>query len=51
MLDEKDKIIHDLEADVRRLTDENRKLEETVKWMHELIWQMVKERESGPKDL
>ena len=24
---------------------ENNKLEETVKWMHDLIWQMVRERE------
>ncbi len=50
MLDEKDKLIYDLEAEIRRLNDENRKLEETVKWMHELIWQMVKERESEHRD-
>ena len=31
MLDEKDKLIYDLEAEIRRLNDENRKLEETVK--------------------
>ena len=47
MMDEKDKLIHNLEAEVVRLRDENQKLEETVKWMHDLIWQMVKEREAN----
>lgn len=47
MIDEKDKLIHSLEAEVLRLRDENKKLEDTVQWMHDLIWQMVKEREKG----
>lgn len=46
-MDEKDKLIHNLEAEIIRLNDENKKLEETVQWMHDLIWQMVKERENG----
>lgn len=45
MIDEKDQLISDLENEIRRLRDENKKLEETVQWMHDLIWQMVKERE------
>ncbi len=45
MIAEKDKRICNLETEVRRLRDENKKLEETVEWMHALIWQMVKERE------
>ena len=49
MMDEKDKLITDLENEIRRLRDENKKLEETVEWMHGLIWQMVRERE-GMKD-
>lgn len=45
MIDEKDQLISNLENEVRRLRDENKKLEETVQWMHDLIWQMVRERE------
>lgn len=44
--EEKDKTIHALEAEVSRLRDENKKLEETIQWMHDLIWKMVKEREA-----
>lgn len=44
--DEKDKTIHILEAELSRLRDENKKLEETIQWMHDLIWKMVKEREA-----
>lgn len=44
--DEKDKTIHILEAEISRLRDENKKLEETIQWMHDLIWKMVKEREA-----
>ena len=47
MIAEKDKQIYNLKTEVRRLQDENKKLEETVEWMHALIWQMVKEREEG----
>lgn len=36
-----------LETEVARLRDENKKLEDTVKWMHDLIWQLVKEREDS----
>ena len=45
MIDEKDQLISNLENEVRRLRDENKKLEETVQLMHDLIWQMVRERE------
>ena len=45
MIDEKDQLISNLENEVRRLRDENKKLEETVQWMHDLIWQMVRERD------
>ena len=39
------KTIASLEQEIAHLRDENNKLEETVKWMHDLIWQMVRERE------
>ena len=45
MSEEKDAKIQELEAEIVRLKDENSKLQETVQWMHDLIWQMVKERE------
>ena len=45
MADEKEQRISDLETEVKRLKDENQKLENTVQWMHDLIWQMVRERE------
>lgn len=45
MAEDKDQVIHKLEAEIARLRDENRKLEETVTWMHDLIWRMVRERE------
>ena len=41
------KTIASLEQEIARLRDENNKLEETVKWMHDLIWQLVKEREEA----
>ena len=46
MVNEKDSLILNLEDEVRRLRDENKKLEDTVKWMYDLIWQMVHEREN-----
>lgn len=46
MVNEKDSLILNLEDEIRRLRDENKKLEDTVKWMHDLIWQMVHEREN-----
>ena len=45
IIDEWQKTIASLEQEIARLRDENNKLEETVKWMHDLIWQMVRERE------
>lgn len=45
LISEWEKSIKVLENEVLRLRDENKKLEETVKWMHDLIWQLVKERE------
>ena len=46
MIDEKDQLINNLENEVRRLRDENKKLEETVQWMHDLIWQMVEKEKN-----
>lgn len=45
LINEWQKSIVVLEQEVARLRDENKKLEDTVKWMHDLIWQMVRERE------
>ncbi len=45
IINEWQKTIASLEQEIARLRDENNKLEETVKWMHDLIWQMVRERE------
>ena len=50
MIDEKDQLISDLENEIRRLRDENKKLEETVQWMHDLIWKMVRDREGQKGD-
>ena len=44
MSEEKDAKIQELEAEIARLKDENSKLQETVQWMHDLIWKMVRER-------
>ncbi len=38
--------IQALEQEVAELRAENRRLEHTIEWMHDLIWQMLKERES-----
>ena len=45
---EKDRIICELEDKIRQLSDENRELQETVQWMHDLIWKMLRERQNGP---
>lgn len=45
IVEELQKTIASLEEEIARLRDENKKLDETVKWMHDLIWQMVRERE------
>ena len=42
--------IQELEAEIARLKDENSKLQETVQWMHDLIWKMVREREGQKGD-
>ena len=47
LIGEWEKSIKALENEVHRLRDENKKLEDTVKWMHDLIWQLVKEREDA----
>lgn len=47
LISEWEKTIKALENEVHRLRDENKKLEDTVKWMHDLIWQLVKEREDA----
>ena len=44
MTERKDKLVCELEEEIKRLREENRKLEETVQWMHDLIWKLVKER-------
>ena len=48
--EEKDAKIQELEAEIARLKDENSKLQETVQWMHDLIWKMVREREGQKGD-
>ncbi len=45
LISEWQKSVAVLEQEIARLRDENKKLEDTVKWMHDLIWQMVRERE------
>ena len=45
MSEEKDAKIQELEAEIARLKEENSKLQETVQWMHDLIWKMVRDRE------
>ena len=50
MSEEKDAKIQELEAEIARLKDENSKLQETVQWMHDLIWKMVREREGQKGD-
>ena len=45
MIDEKDQLISNLENEVRRLRAEKKKLEDTVQWMQDMIWQKVRERE------
>lgn len=47
MTERKDKLVCELEEEIKRLREENRKLEETVQWMHDLIWKLVKEREGN----
>ena len=44
MIDEKDQLINNLENEVRRLRDENKKLEETVQWMHDTIGRWSRKR-------
>ena len=44
-MNDQEKTIYALEEEISRLRDENRKLEETVQWMHDLIWTLVSERE------
>ena len=50
LISEWEKSIKALENEVHRLRNENKKLEETVKWMHDLIWDLVKEREDANVD-
>ena len=50
MSEEKDAKIQELEAEIARLKEENSKLQETVQWMHDLIWKMVRDREGQNGD-
>ena len=50
MIDEKDQLISNLENEVRRLRDENKKLEETVQWMPDLADGQRKRRTKGWRD-
>ena len=50
MSEDKDAKIQELEAESARVKDENSKLQETVQWMHDLIWKMVREREGQKGD-
>ena len=36
--------IQELKDEIERLNVENKELRETVDWMHDLIWQMLKNR-------
>ncbi len=36
--------IRELKDEIERLNGENKELRETVDWMHDLIWQMLKNR-------
>ena len=47
MFDEKDRKIQELEEKLRKLQKENDDLKDTVQWMHDMIWKMVRERESA----
>ena len=48
--EEKDAKIQELEAEIAHLKEENSKLQETVQWMHDLIWKMVRDREGQKGD-
>ena len=43
-------VVKELEAEIARLKEENSKLQETVQWMHDLIWKMVRDREGQKGD-
>ncbi len=36
-----DQYIEDLENQLHRLEAENKQQEETIKWMHDLIWELI----------
>lgn len=46
MENQQDRRIRELEEQIKSLQKENKELKDTVQWMHDLIWKMVKERES-----
>ena len=41
-MEEQQKIIENLETQIRTLKKENTELKETVQWMHDLIWDLIK---------
>lgn len=43
-------VIEELDEEIKRLEKENRKEKETVEWMHQMIWDLVRERRSVEKD-
>ena len=47
MENQQDRRIRELEEQIKSLQKENKELKDTVQWMHDLIWKMVKERESA----
>ncbi len=40
------KTIEELEAQLNALREENKKLNETIAWMHDLIWEMIQKQKS-----
>ena len=47
MENQQDRRIRELEEQIKSLQKENKELKDTVQWMHDQIWKMVKERESA----
>lgn len=43
-------VIEELDEEIKRLEKENRKEKETVEWMHQMIWDLVRERRNTSGD-
>ena len=40
-------VIEELDEEIKRLEKENRKEKETVEWMHQMIWDLIRERRNA----